>query len=128
MENTNNDHSKEIDFIKLVETESNKKYPPGSIITFDTSHIKSEGLKTASCSWYDKVGGKSRKGKNSVIYPPEWQNIPWKKAQEIMDMFDDYICCGFVYVTKRDELLSENNIGLNIITKPGKVPHNNKKR
>jgi hypothetical protein len=128
MQNANKDRSKEIDFIKLVETESNKKYPPGSIIAFDTSHVKSEGLKTASCTWYNKVGGNPRLSKNSVVYPPEWKNIPIKKAYEIMNMFDDYICCGLVYATKRDEILSENNIGLKIIAKPRNVQHNNKKR
>ncbi len=39
-----------------------------------------------------------------------------------MEMFDDSLCMGLVYWTKYDQIMSEDNIGLEIVKKPGKVP------
>lgn len=82
----------------IVGTEFKIKYPQGSYIMFTASYNKGEKPKSVSCSWYDKVGGNSKSGKNTVFKPPEWQNITMEEADKIVEMFDDYLYMPLVYV------------------------------
>lgn len=83
--------------MKLLQKEAKVKYPPGSYIIFSSSRNKGEEIITASCGWYDKVGGKSPL-KHIVSKPPEWQNIPIKEAEKISEMFDRNDFMNIVYV------------------------------
>ncbi len=80
----------------MVGTEYKTKYPKGSYIMFEGSRMKEEELKTVSCSWYDKVGG-PKPYKHIISAPPEWQNIPIEKADEIAELFDEHFLWVWEY-------------------------------
>ena len=75
------------------------KYPKGSKIVFSTSYRKGETPAFTSCSWYDKVGGKSPL-KHIISKPPEWQNIPYAEARKIAEMFDRRMFMDIVYTPR----------------------------
>jgi len=97
MNNTRKKELKRRRALELLNTGMKPKYPKGSKIIFSSKYNKGEKPVTASCSWYDKVGGK-RPLKHIIDKPPEWQNIPLEEANEIAAMFDDNLFLNLVYV------------------------------
>lgn len=83
---------------KLLNAEMKTRYPKNSVIVFSSSCNKGEKPLTASCGWYNKVGGKKVNVKNIVSSPPEWQNIPYEEAEKIAGMFDRNYFLDLVYV------------------------------
>ncbi len=87
---------------QLLKTGIKAKYPKGSFIAFTApDSIKGQKTTTVSCAWYNKVGD-GFSNKDIVSRPPEWQNIPYERALEIADLFDDSILTGFVYPVRED--------------------------